>query len=241
MLVSLSCDSTRPALLAAAVIAAVAAAVWPHGAGPGDPGLHQHRRLLDGLSFRDRGGRAVRSQRLASRRPRSSRPARGGGLKLFCGGVGVAYPDIANASRRITPSEMALCAKNGVNDIVEVEIGYDGIVVANSQAAPRFNLTRARAVSGAGEDRARRCGKAIVAESLPDLVRKSTRSCPTSRSRYWGRLRPPVPAMRSSSWSWMCGCKTFPLIAAMSGADLQATCQALREDGASSRQARTTI
>src|SRR5262245_8863245 len=59
----------------------------------------------------------------------------GGGLKLFCAGVGVDDPDIANASRRIKPSEMALCAQNGVKEITEIKIGYDGIVVANAKAA----------------------------------------------------------------------------------------------------------
>ena len=56
----------------------------------------------------------------------------GGGLKLFCAGVGVQHPDITNASRRIKMSEVERCAKNGVAKITEVKIGYDGIVVANS-------------------------------------------------------------------------------------------------------------
>jgi len=66
----------------------------------------------------------------------------GGGIKLFCGGVGVQYPDIANASRRIKESEIKLCADNGVKEIVEVKIGYDGIVLANSKKAPLLKLTR---------------------------------------------------------------------------------------------------
>src|SRR5262245_54612297 len=52
----------------------------------------------------------------------------GGGLKLFCAGVGVGQPDIATASRRIKASEVELCAKSGVTAITEVLIGYDGIV-----------------------------------------------------------------------------------------------------------------
>src|SRR6185436_8336435 len=66
----------------------------------------------------------------------------GGGLKLFCGGAGIDTPDVANASRRIKPSEVELCGKNGVAEIVEVPVGYDGIVVANSKQSPRFSLTR---------------------------------------------------------------------------------------------------
>jgi phosphate transport system substrate-binding protein len=66
----------------------------------------------------------------------------GGGLKLFCEGVGLEHPDIANASRRIKASEMERCEKNGVTEIVEVKIGYDGIVIANAKSSPRFDLSK---------------------------------------------------------------------------------------------------
>ncbi len=66
----------------------------------------------------------------------------GGGFKLFCAGVGVDSPDISNASRAIKSSEVEMCARNGVKNITEVKIGYDGIVVANSRAAPQIDLTR---------------------------------------------------------------------------------------------------
>ena len=66
----------------------------------------------------------------------------GGGLKLFCSGVGVQHPDITNASRRIKKSEVKLCAKNGVADIVEVKIGFDGIVIGNAKSGATFDLTK---------------------------------------------------------------------------------------------------
>jgi len=66
----------------------------------------------------------------------------GGGLKLFCAGTGDQHPDITNASRRIKASEVKLCAKNGITDIIEVKIGYDGIVLANSKSAEIFKLSR---------------------------------------------------------------------------------------------------
>lgn len=66
----------------------------------------------------------------------------GGGMKLFCSGVGLEYPDITNASRRIKAKEVDLCAKNGVTDITEVKVGFDGIVLANARTAERFNLTK---------------------------------------------------------------------------------------------------
>src|SRR5262245_55702647 len=58
--------------------------------------------------------------------PKIESTGSGGGLKLFCNGIGVEHPDIANSSRRITETEVATCAKNGVTDIVEVKIGFDG-------------------------------------------------------------------------------------------------------------------
>lgn len=66
----------------------------------------------------------------------------GGGLKLFCSGVGVGHPDIANASRRIKMSEVERCASNGINEIVEVKIGYDGIAMGASKAGPDLALTK---------------------------------------------------------------------------------------------------
>jgi phosphate transport system substrate-binding protein len=65
----------------------------------------------------------------------------GSGIKLFCGGVGQNFPDIANSSRRMKGSEFDLCRANGVTDIVEVVIGYDGIVLANAKRAEAFDLT----------------------------------------------------------------------------------------------------
>lgn len=66
----------------------------------------------------------------------------GGGHKLFGAGVGVEYPDITNSSRRIKKSEFEKAVANGVEEIVEVKIGYDGIVLANSKKAPQFKLSR---------------------------------------------------------------------------------------------------
>lgn len=68
----------------------------------------------------------------------------GGGLKLFCSGVGTEHPDIANASRRMKAKEFKLCQDNGVTDITEVVIGFDGIVVANAKSAVKMNVTRAQ-------------------------------------------------------------------------------------------------
>lgn len=74
--------------------------------------------------------------------PKIESTGSGGGFKLFCGGVGIDYPDITNASRAIKPSELKICADNGVKEIVEAKIGYDGIAIANSKTAPNFKFSR---------------------------------------------------------------------------------------------------
>ena len=65
----------------------------------------------------------------------------GGGIKLFCAGVGESHPDITNASRRIKESEVEACAANGVEEITEVKIGFDGIVLANSKGSDPMTVT----------------------------------------------------------------------------------------------------
>ena len=74
--------------------------------------------------------------------PKVESTGSGGGLKLFCKGVGVATPDVANSSRRIKSGEFEDCQKNGVKEIVEVLIGYDGIVLANAKGSAPMELTR---------------------------------------------------------------------------------------------------
>lgn len=66
----------------------------------------------------------------------------GGGMKLFCAGVGANHPDVTNASRAIKPKEKALCEKNGVSEIIEIIVGNDGISLAHSNSAPDANFTK---------------------------------------------------------------------------------------------------
>jgi phosphate transport system substrate-binding protein len=64
----------------------------------------------------------------------------GGGIKLFCSGAGPGFPDIANASRRMKKSEFDQCAARGVRDIIEIKIGFDGIVVATDKDGANYNF-----------------------------------------------------------------------------------------------------
>lgn len=96
-------------------------------------------------------------RRSAFRTPIVEATGTGGGLKMFCSGVGLNTPDMANASRPIKPAEIEDCARHGVKEIVELKIGYDGIVFVSSVKAQEFPLTRkvlflalARQVPGKG-------------------------------------------------------------------------------------------
>merc|ERR1711918_278066 len=75
----------------------------------------------------------------------------GGGLKLFCKGLGTEHPDITNASRRVKKKEFKKCQKNGI-DFVEVKVGYDGIVIANSKKSPVMALTKKQIFLALGKD-----------------------------------------------------------------------------------------
>ena len=65
----------------------------------------------------------------------------GGGMNLFCAGVGANTPDITHASRRMKASEFQECQTNGVTDILEIQVGLDGIAFASAQGGITMNLT----------------------------------------------------------------------------------------------------
>ena len=66
----------------------------------------------------------------------------GGGMKLFCAGIGTNTPDMSNASRKIKAKEIALCKKNGVTDITQVIVGLDGIAFTSSVQGKQYNFTK---------------------------------------------------------------------------------------------------
>jgi len=157
----------------------------------------------------------------------------GGGLKLFCAGSGENHPDITNASRRIKSSEVERCAKNGITNIVEVKIGYDGIVLANSNKAEQMNLTVKEIFLALAKDVPGPDGKLVAnpnknwADVNPKL--------PNTKIEVLGP--PPTSGTRDAfvELAMEGGCKTFPSIKAMKKADKKAyktVCHTIREDGA---------
>ena len=64
------------------------------------------------------------------------------GFELFCSGAGYKYPDFVNASRAISQKERDFCYKNGSRNLMEIKIGYDGIVIAKARGSRSFNLSK---------------------------------------------------------------------------------------------------
>jgi phosphate transport system substrate-binding protein len=80
------------------------------------------------------------AKKTGNKAPKVESLGTGGGIKLFCGGMGDGFPDIANASRAMKKSEFDACAAKGVKDIIEIKIGFDGIVVASDKDGPDYNF-----------------------------------------------------------------------------------------------------
>ena len=167
--------------------------------------------------------------------PKIESTGSGGGMKLFCKGLGVSHPDITNSSRRIKKNEFIKCQDNGI-DLVEVKIGYDGIVIANTKKASQLNISKrqiflalAKQVPEGNKDG----GKLIenpnakwsdIDPNLPNIKIEVLGPPPTSGTR---------DAFNELAIEG--GCKTFPSLKAIKKQNknkYKAICRAVREDGA---------
>lgn len=166
--------------------------------------------------------------------PKIESTGSGGGMKLFCAGLGVNHPDITNSSRRIKKSELEKCSKAGI-EVVEIKVGYDGIVIANSKKGEKFNLSKRDIFLALAKDVPEgnaEGGKLIpnpnktwkeVNSNLPDIKIEVLGPPPTSGTR---------DAFNELAIEG--GCKTFPNLKAIKKEDkkkYKAICRAVREDG----------
>lgn len=164
--------------------------------------------------------------------PKIESTGSGGGFKLFCAGVGVEHPDITNASRAIKSSEVETCKKNGVDEIVEIKIGYDGIAIANSKDAAPVSLTLQEVFLA-------------LAKEVPDP--KGGDKLVPNPYKTWNEINPKLPADRIevlgppptsgtrdafAELAMEGGCQTFKFIKAMDKKDYTRVCHTVREDGA---------
>lgn len=152
----------------------------------------------------------------------------GAGLKLFCNGVGQNFPDMTNASRRIKASEVEQCRANGVNRIIEVPVGIDGLVLIQAKGAPAMNLTVEDVYEALA---ANPYGKPNTAKTWRDV----NPSLPATPISVFGP--PPTSGTRDSFAELIMekGCDANPEMQALKASDSDKhkdICTKIREDGA---------
>ncbi len=166
--------------------------------------------------------------------PKIESTGSGGGMKLFCAGAGLDTPDITNASRAIKKSEFEKCMKNGVTDITEVKIGYDGIAVANSKKATRFSLTRKDLYLALAKNVPNPDGSHTLVSNPYTTWKQVNPALPNTKIEVLGP--PPTSGTRDAfaELAMEGGCKKFDFIKAMKKKDkkaYKAACHTVREDG----------
>ena len=153
----------------------------------------------------------------------------GAGMRLFCAGIGAAHPDLVSASRRMKRSEHDECARNGAGDILEVQVGIDGVAFAEAKNGPKLALTptdlyRALAATPAGKPNTARTWRDVN----PTL--------PATPIQVYG---PPATSGTRDALAELIlarGCENSdPAASALKARDeeaFKARCQRVREDGA---------
>ena len=167
--------------------------------------------------------------------PKIESTGSGGGMKLFCKGLGTSHPDITNASRRIKKSEFNKCKENGI-DVVEIKVGYDGIVIANSKKAKLLNLTKRQIFLALAKQVPE--GNKEGGNLVDNPNKKWSDIDPNLPNKKIEVLGPPPTSGTRDAFNELAiegGCKTFPKLKAIKKQDkkkYKAICRAVREDGA---------
>ena len=170
----------------------------------------------------------------AFKTPKIESTGSGGGLKLFCSGVGVNTPDITNSSRKIKNGEVENCSKNGVGDVTEAKIGYDGIVLANSKATAPMELTRRDVFLALAREVPDPSGAESFIPNPYTTWKEVNPALPDTKIEVLGP--PPTSGTRDAfaELALEGGCKTFAWIKAMKKKDkkmYKSYCHSVREDG----------
>jgi phosphate transport system substrate-binding protein len=164
--------------------------------------------------------------------PRVEALGTGGGIKAFCQGVGPATPDVANASRPMKQSEFDECVKNGVTEIIELQIGYDGIVVATARTGNTLVFELNDLYEGLAREVPDASGNFIL--NPRTNWREVNPSLPNQRIQVYGP--PPTSGTRDAflELGMTPGAEQTPAVAALAETDedrFEAIAHTLREDG----------
>ena len=154
----------------------------------------------------------------------------GGGHKLFGAGIGVEHPDITNSSRRIKKSEFEKAAKKGI-EIVEVKIGYDGIVVGNSKNAPTMKLARKDLYLALAAKVPNPDGSETLVDNPYKTWKEINPALPATKIEVLGP--PPTSGTRDAFLELVMekGAKKYPFVKAMPKKEFKAAAHTIREDG----------
>jgi len=152
----------------------------------------------------------------------------GGGMKLFCAGIGEGTPDITGASRKIKDSEIESCQKAGVTSITEILIGYDGIAFASSKQGQAIDVTRKQLFQALAKQVP---VNGALADNPYKMWNEIDPSLPAQKIEVLGP--PPTSGTRDAFVELVMdkGCEEFPEIKALEGDSKKAVCQSIREDG----------
>ncbi len=167
--------------------------------------------------------------------PKIESTGSGGGFKLFCDGIGVRHPDITDSSRAIKQSEIDMCAANGVTDIIEVKIGYDGIVIANTKKTAQLALSRKDLYLALAKNVPDPAGGEKLVPNPYKTWKAVNAGLPDVNIEVLGP--PPTSGTRGAFVELVleAGCNRFDWIAALEKKDkkrYQSICHTIREDGA---------
>ncbi len=165
--------------------------------------------------------------------PRVESLGTGGGIQAFCQGLGPSTPDIANASRPMKKSEYDLCAENGVTDIIELKIGYDGIVVATARNGNGFNFELSDLYEGLAKEVPGPNGTFVLNPAR--TWNQVNPGLPNQRIQVYGP--PPTSGTRDAflELGMTPGAKSVPATAAVEDQDkdrFEGLAHTVREDGA---------
>lgn len=157
----------------------------------------------------------------------------GGGMKIFCEGVGADKADATNASRRMKKAEFEACAKNGVTDIVELKVGFDGLTLSQSKAGPAIKLTLAQVFLALAEQVPGADGKLVANPNM--MWSDIDKSLPAIKIEVLGP--PPTSGTRDSLHELMLevGAAQIPALVELKKADAKAfekAWKSIRKDGA---------
>jgi phosphate transport system substrate-binding protein len=166
--------------------------------------------------------------------PKIESTGSGGGMKLFCSGIGVGYPDITNSSRRMKASEYKDCQANGVTGIIEVLIGYDGIAIANSIEEDQISLSLKDIYLALAKRVPNPNGSESFVENPYQTWADVNPELPAKKIEVLGP--PPTSGTRDAfaELALEGGCKQFDWIAALKKSnkdEYKDACHSVREDG----------